>query len=36
MMIRVSLTRHGVRAVESEKQAAKDAARGGKTRHKVG
>jgi hypothetical protein len=36
VMIRVSLTRHGVRAVESEKQATKDAARGGKTRHKVG
>jgi hypothetical protein len=34
-MIKVSLTRHGVGASESEKQQSKDASRAAKTRHKV-
>lgn len=34
-MIKVSLTRHGVGALESEKQRGKDVARAAKTRHRV-
>jgi hypothetical protein len=34
-MIKVSLTRHGVGAAESEKQQGKDASRAAKTRHRV-